>query len=69
MKESVLVFRHPELSGGITTLTVRCKLLCSNGYQDRSRWCLLTIIHAEVPLSECSKNYVSSMWSVVQCGV
>ena len=33
--------KHPELSGCITTLTVRntagCKLLCSNGYLDRSR--------------------------------
>ena len=36
------VFQHPELSGCITTLTVRnggCKLLCSNGHLDRSRWC------------------------------
>ena len=33
---------HPELSGCITTLTVRntggCKLLCSNGHLDRPRW-------------------------------
>ena len=32
---------HPELSGCITTFTVRnigCKLLCSNGHLDRSRW-------------------------------
>ena len=32
---------HLELSGCITTLTVRnggCKLLCSNGHLDRSRW-------------------------------
>ena len=31
---------HPELSGCITTLTVRnggCKILCSNGHLDRSR--------------------------------
>ena len=32
---------HPELSGCITTLSVcngGCKLLCSNGHLDRSRW-------------------------------
>ena len=33
---------HPELSGCITTLSVRntggCKLLCSNGHLDISRW-------------------------------
>ena len=35
---------HPELSGCITTLIVRntevggCKLWCSNGHLDRSRW-------------------------------
>ena len=34
--------QHPEHSGGVTTLTVLihggCKLLCSNGHLDRSRW-------------------------------
>ena len=39
---STLAPTHPELSGCITTLTVRntggCELLCSNGHLDRSRW-------------------------------
>ena len=40
---TMLTTSHPELSGCITTLTVcnGCKLLCSNGHLDRSRWPLL----------------------------
>ena len=40
--EMECIMALPELSGCITTLTVRntggCKRLCSNGHLDRSRW-------------------------------
>ena len=54
-----MCFIHPELSGCITTLSVcrGCKLLCSNGHLERSRWCFIIITNLYTIVRVCRCFY------------
>ena len=67
---AVFMHCHPELSGGITTLTARnggSKLLCSNGHLDRSRCVILSFQVVSLPLQSVMEvaNFCAAMDTLI----